>query len=33
MFDISPATLIEATVCKHGVIKTPERGSIAGLLA
>ncbi len=33
MFDINPVTLIEATICEHSVINTPERGSIAGLLA
>ncbi len=33
VFDVTPATLIDAIVCEHGVIETPERGSIARLLA
>ncbi|MGC3872322.1 S-methyl-5-thioribose-1-phosphate isomerase [Halomonas sp. GXIMD04776] len=32
VFDITPATLIDAIVCEHGVIKTPEHGSIERLL-
>ncbi|WP_048306531.1 S-methyl-5-thioribose-1-phosphate isomerase [Halomonas sp. PR-M31] len=33
VFDITPAALIDVIVCEHGVIETPERGSIARLLA